>query len=194
MSNKIPTAKTKIDETKAEQEKPKPENNSWKQKCQTKSPQQKAKSTKQKLNRENQNRRIIDENKNMNFGLKMKKKKRQWRRKKAKRNEEERKETQLVSGEMKPDSISVWHAFEMKAEEMHTAKNEARPKYTHQQMKQGQNDMEQPKTEAKMPKKPLKWTHVNSWSMGTIGISLDNSFIRLNIDLQIEKKIKKKTN
>ena len=32
MSNKIPTAKTKIDETKAEQEKPKPENNSWKQK------------------------------------------------------------------------------------------------------------------------------------------------------------------
>jgi len=28
MSNKIPTAKTKIDETKAEQEKPKPENNS----------------------------------------------------------------------------------------------------------------------------------------------------------------------
>jgi len=28
MSNKIPTAKTKIDETKVEQEKPKPENNS----------------------------------------------------------------------------------------------------------------------------------------------------------------------
>ena len=34
MSNKIPTAKTKIDETKAEQEKLKLENNSWKQKCQ----------------------------------------------------------------------------------------------------------------------------------------------------------------
>ena len=32
MSNKIPTGKSKIDETKAEQEKPKSENNSWKQK------------------------------------------------------------------------------------------------------------------------------------------------------------------
>ena len=33
----------------------------------TKSPQQKPKSTKQKLNRKNQNRRIIPENKNVNF-------------------------------------------------------------------------------------------------------------------------------
>ena len=38
----------------------------------------------------------------------MKKKQRQWGRKKAKRNKEERKETQLVSDEMKADSISVW--------------------------------------------------------------------------------------
>ena len=67
MSNKIHTAKTKIGETKAEQEKPKPENNSRKQKCQTKSPQQKPKLMKQKLNRKNQNQRIIAENKNVNF-------------------------------------------------------------------------------------------------------------------------------
>ena len=40
----------------------------------------------------------------------MKKKQRQRKRKKAKRNEEERKEMQLVSGEMKADSISMWHA------------------------------------------------------------------------------------
>ena len=63
--NKIPTAKTKIDKTKAEQENPKPENNRWKQKCQTKSPQQKPKSMKQKLNRKNKNWRIIAENKNV---------------------------------------------------------------------------------------------------------------------------------
>ena len=48
--------------------------------------------------------------------------------------------------------------------------------------------MEQPtawKWDAEMPKKPIKWTHVNSWSMGTIGFSLDNSFIRLGIDYAI---------
>ena len=34
----------------------------------------------------------------------------------------------LESGKMKADSISVWHTSEMKAEEMHAATNEARPK------------------------------------------------------------------
>ena len=45
----------------------------------------------------------------------------------------------------------------MKAEKMHTATNEARPKYTRQQMKQGQNDVDQPKTEAEMSKKTNKF-------------------------------------
>ena len=38
------------------------------------------------------------------------------------------------------------------------------------------------KSDAEMPKKPINWTHVNSWSMGTIAFSMYISFIRLNID------------
>jgi len=67
---------------------------------------------------------------------------------------------------------------------MHAATNEAMPKYTRQQMKQFQNDVEQPKTEAEMPKKLKNWTHVTTWNMGTIGISIYISFIRLSIDVE----------
>jgi len=71
----------------------------------------------------------------------------------------------------------------MKVEESGTCStNEANPKCTCQPTKQDQNDMEQPNTEAEMPKKPTNWTRVSSWNIGTINISIYISFIRLSID------------
>ena len=105
--------------------------------------------------------------KERNGGSKMKKKQRQRRRKKAKCNEEERKETELVkNGRAMQQHMTPIRNLRKKNTCNNTWSNQQSWKY-----------------DAEMPKKSINWTHVNSWSMGTIAFFIYISFIRLSIDI-----------
>jgi len=94
--------------------------------------------------------------KERNGESKMKKKQRQRRRKKSKGNEEE-------NGQCN----NTWHLQAIQ-EKVDTCNDT----WSNQQRW---------KSDAEMPKKSINWTHVNSWSMGTIIFSMYISFIRLSI-------------